>query len=116
MVEKKSSFGFKQFLLSPVGKFAMIAILYFVVMGLIYLTLAVFENASFVAVIMAVFLAYFGWQALSKITPNLFLIMPVGGWIAYYVVKGVLSFFLGVFVAPFVISRKIVKSLEESLS
>lgn len=115
MEEKKTTLDFKKFLVSPAGKFVMIAVMYFVIMGLIYLTLVVFENVSFVAVIMAIFLAYFGWQALSKITPNIFLIMPVGGWIAYYVIKGLLSFFLGVFVAPFVISKKIVKKVEKNL-
>ncbi len=112
-MENKSSI--KNFLLSPVGKYAIIAALYFVVMGLMYLFLVVFENLSFVAVIVAIFCGYFGWQALNKITPNIFLIMPVGGWIAYYVIKGMLSFFLGVFVAPFVISKKIAEFVQGSI-
>ncbi len=115
MENETKSFDFKKFLISPIGKFAMIAVLYFVIMGLIYLILTVFEGAPIVAVIMAVILSYFGWQALTKITPNVFLILPVGGWIAYYVIKGFLSFFLGVFVAPFVISKKIVKAVTSSV-
>ena len=114
-MEEKNSFDFKKFLLSPLGKFAMIAILYFIVFGLMYLVLVAFEGVPVVAVIMAIAFGYFGWQALSKITPNVFLIMPVGGWIAYFVIKGILSFFLGVFVAPFVISKKIVNAIENSL-
>lgn len=38
-----------------------------------------------------------GWRALDRITPNIFLFLPVVGWVIYYVVKGVLSAFIGIF-------------------
>jgi len=113
-MENKAN-GFKKFLVSPLGKVVIILILYFVVMGALLGIITLLQDAAFIMVIFAVLFSYFGWQALSKITPNVFLIMPVGGWIAYFVVKGALSFFLGVFVAPYVIAKKIVDSIQKSL-
>lgn len=106
---------FKKFLVSPFGKIILVLILYFVVMGSILAILTLFQNASFVAVIFAILFSYFGWKALSIITPRIFLIMPVGGWIIYVCVKAFLSFFLGVFVAPYVIAKKIVDGIQNSL-
>ncbi len=106
---------FKNFLVSPLGKVVLVFILYFVVMGGLLGIITLLQDASFIIVIFAILFSYFGWQALSKITPRVFLIMPVGGWIVYFVVKGALSFFLGVFVAPYVIAKKIVESIQKSL-
>ena len=106
---------FKNFIVSPFGKIVLILILYFIVMGGLLGLLTLLQGASFIIVIFAFAFSYFGWQALSKITPRVFLIMPVGGWIAYFVIKGALSFFLGVFVAPYVIAKKIVEGLQKSL-
>ncbi len=107
--------GFKNFLVSPLGKVVLILILYFVVMGGLLGILTLLQDASFIIVIFAILFSYFGWQALSKITPKVFLIMPVGGWIAYFVIKGALSFFLGVFVAPYVIAKKIVEGVQKRI-
>ena len=113
-MENKAN-GFKNFLISPLGKAIIVLILYFIVMGGLLGILTVLQDASFIIVIFAILFSYFGWQALSKITPRVFLVMPVGGWIVYFVVKGALSFFLGVFVAPYVIAKKIVESIQKSL-
>lgn len=50
---------------------------------------------------------YFGWQSLNKITPNIFLWMPLAGWAIYFLVKGLLSIIVGAFIAPFWIGKKI---------
>lgn len=42
-----------------------------------------------------------GWKALDKITPNIFLILPVIGWVIYFLIKGALSMIVGVFLLPF---------------
>lgn len=39
-----------------------------------------------------------GWRFLDKITPSIFLFLPVIGWVIYFVVKTVLSAFCGMFV------------------
>lgn len=110
--EKKNVF--KEFLISPLGKFAMIAILYVVIMMLFALVLEVI-NAPILGVILAVVFGIFGWQALNKITPDIFLFMSVTGWIIYFCVKGFLSVFLGVFVAPFVIAKKVTAAIQENI-
>ena len=51
--------------------------------------------------------AYYGWQALNRIQPSMFLWMSFLGWIIYFVVKFTLAFFIGVFVAPIVLGRKL---------
>ena len=42
----------------------------------------------------------FGWVALSAITPKIFLVMPVVGWVAYFAIKFVLSFLIGWIALP----------------
>lgn len=54
-----------------------------------------------------------GWSALNKITPSIFLVMPLLGWVIYFIIKFALSMFIGIFVLPFQI-RKIVKGLKEA--
>lgn len=50
---------------------------------------------------------FFGWKALSVITPNIFLIMPIIGWVIYFVIKGLLSIIVGIFVGPYYMSKNI---------
>ncbi|MGG7619550.1 hypothetical protein [Bacillus coreaensis] len=66
----------------------------------------------------ALLLGYFfagipwGWSALNKITPNIFLFMPLIGWVIYFGIKLVLSLLIGMFVTPFKIYQ-IVKGMKE---
>ena len=46
-----------------------------------------------------------GWKALNKITPEIFLFMPIGHWILYFLIKLALSSFVGIFVTPFFIFK-----------
>ena len=110
---KENSFDFKEFLLSTGGKAAMIIVLYFIIWGFMGAMAAI--EASFVAVIFAIFLGYFGWGALNRITPDIFLFMSIGGWAIYFLIKGFLSVAIGMFVAPFVIAKKIANSIQNSL-
>ncbi len=41
-----------------------------------------------------------GWKALNRITPNVFLFLPIIGWVVYFVIKISLSSFIGVFLLP----------------
>lgn len=59
-----------------------------------------------------------GWATLSRITPNIFLFMPLVGWIVYFLFKAMLSMFIGMFVTPYKIYQSITglqrsKQLEE---
>ncbi len=48
-----------------------------------------------------------GWSTLSKITPQVFLFMPIGGWMLYFGVKLLISFYIGFCVMPFYIWKYI---------
>lgn len=50
---------------------------------------------------------FFGWRALARITPDVFLWMPIASWLIYFLVKGLLSIIIGAFVAPFWIGKTI---------
>lgn len=41
-----------------------------------------------------------GWQTLTKITPQIFLLLPIIGWLIYFAVKLFLSFWLGLVMLP----------------
>lgn len=49
--------------------------------------------------------AFFGWRALNKIQPAMFVWMPLIGWVIYFYVKFILSAIVGVFVTPVVIFK-----------
>lgn len=112
---KKTIRTLKVFFSSFWGMLVLIFLLYAPIVGLMVAFLTVFD-APIVAIIVGIFCSYFGWKILSRLTPNIFLVMPVGGWIAYYFVKAALSLFIGVFVTPVVIGRWIAKKLAESLA
>lgn len=42
-----------------------------------------------------------GWSILNSITPNIFLFMPIIGWIMYFAFKIMLSMLIGMFVTPY---------------
>lgn len=42
-----------------------------------------------------------GWSFLSRITPEVFLFLPLIGWIFYFIIKLTLAIFVGLFVTPF---------------
>jgi hypothetical protein len=54
-----------------------------------------------------------GWSFLNKITPNIFLFMPLVGWLIYFGIKLVLSLFIGTIVMPFKIYQ-IIKGINDS--
>lgn len=42
-----------------------------------------------------------GWRTLTKITPSVFVFLPVAGWALYFLIKGGLSLFIGWAALPF---------------
>ena len=107
MNEQKNS---QHFLKTPFGKACLIIILYavifFTMLGLIG------ANLDVVIYVIAAIFAVCGWRVLNMITPDIFLVMSWVGWLVFFVVKGVLSILIGMFVAPFVISKKIVSMID----
>lgn len=106
MDEKKT---IKDFLVSKLGRIIMIIAGYFIIFAIIYAGFV--SRADTVYGILALLCGFFGWRALNRITPNMFLIMSIGKWGIYYLVKGILSVCIGVFVAPYQISKMIVNKI-----
>jgi hypothetical protein len=48
-----------------------------------------------------------GWRTLTKITPRVFLILPLAGWVLYFVYKLAASAVIGPFVLPFRLASSI---------
>lgn len=103
----------KAFLASTLGRIVVTIVAAVVIYGV--LLLVANNGNTTVALIVFVICTYFGWKALNFITPNVFLIMPVGRWITYYLIKGVVSFFIGCFVAPFQIGKLISDAVADSV-
>ena len=108
----KSDGGFKKFICSGFGRAILILAMYVVIFALAA-ALASSVGGVGVLILMAV-LAVFGWQALTKITPKMFVWMSCAGWVAYFVIKAILSVIVGFIVTPFVITKKIRNSLQNS--
>lgn len=73
------------------------------------------EKFTFLIVVYLIF-SIFGWKALNKITPRVFLILPLIGWVIYFLVKFFLSMIIGTFVTPFVIAKWIANLAQKSLA
>ena len=108
MEEKR---GFKSFLCSPLGKVCMIVVMYAIILSIIMMCIN--SNSQTIMGVIFVICAIFGWKTLNRITPDIFLIMPIGGWIVYLLIKAFLSIMVGVFVAPFVIAKAIANVVQE---
>ncbi|MEO9483627.1 MAG: hypothetical protein ABJG47_09290 [Ekhidna sp.] len=62
------------------------------------------SSTSTVSLQLAMFYVYSGlvagWLTLSKITPRIFLILPLIGWVFYFAIKLTLSMWIGVVMLP----------------
>ncbi len=50
-----------------------------------------------------------GWRALNRITPNIFLVLPLLGWVLYFVVKFLLAIAIGWIVLPFKLIKDVTR-------
>ncbi len=106
--------GFKEFLCSGLGKAVMIIVFYCIIFGILGIAASI-DGTEIIGGIVGIICAFFGWKALDKIQPRIFLFMPLIGWVIYVAVKGTLSIFIGVFVAPFVIAKKVAELVQSKL-
>lgn len=51
----------------------------------------------------------YGWRALNKITPDIFLFLPLVGWLIYFGIKAFLAIIVGWIAMPIQIIRKIIE-------
>lgn len=107
----------KEFLKTDGGKVTLTIVtyvIYLLIVGLLSkLGLGTSDNKVMIviAAVLSIASLYFGWRTLSFIQPNVFLIMPLVGWLFYFVIKGILSIFIGVFVIPYQISKLILNAV-----
>lgn len=104
---------FKEIILSKGGYIGMIVFLYIVIWGIMVALTA--TDSIVIALIYVALFTYFGWQALNMITPQMFVWMPLKGWVIYFVVKFLLSIIVGMFVAPFQIAKKVSAAVQNSI-
>lgn len=50
-----------------------------------------------------------GWQTLNRITPRMFLFLPLIGWLIYFAIKLFLSFWVGLVMLPIITIRNIIR-------
>ncbi|MBQ1736503.1 MAG: hypothetical protein II038_16875 [Lachnospiraceae bacterium] len=93
----------REFWRSNGGIAVLSVVFYFLVFGLILLFAS--TDSSFLMWIVILPCAFFGWRALNRIQPAMFLWLSFVGWIVYFFVKLILSVVVGVFVAPYHIGR-----------
>jgi len=91
------------FLISPTGRIVITVVGMILIYGIIMMALD--SNSSFVLGVTLLICTVFGWSALNKITPRIFIWMSLTGWVVYFLIKGLLAVTIGVFVAPFQISK-----------
>ena len=63
----------------------------------------------------------YGWSALSRLSPDIFLWMPLIGWVIYFAIKLFISYLIGLFVLPVKMYRwisemKEVKKLQQAVN
>lgn len=110
-MEEKSQI--KLFFASTMGKVVVTVVSMIIIYGLLVLGL----NSESQVILGGTLLvcAIFGWKALNRITPDIFLFMSIGGWAIYFLIKGLLSIFVGAFVAPFQIGKMISNAVSSSM-
>ena len=53
-----------------------------------------------------------GWRFLNRITADYFLFLPIIGWLIYFVIKFLISGFLGIFILPYRIYKNVTRLRE----
>ena len=101
---KKAS-PFLKFLASVGVRILLTVIFAGILWGILFAMLE--TDNTFILAIALLGCAYFGWRALARLTPDVFLWMPIASWLIYFLVKGLLSVFIGAFIAPFWIGKTI---------
>ena len=89
----------------------LVILVLFALAGILYAYWAMWISPAatkniFQLIISGILTAYFvaaipaGWWKLNKITSGAFLFLPVFGWLIYFVLKAILSMFVGLVVLP----------------
>lgn len=113
-MEEKGQSQVKLFFASTMGRVVVTIVSMIVIYGVM---MACLQSSSQVILgITLVACGFFGWKALNKITPDIFLFMSIGGWAIYFLIKGLLSIMIGAFIAPFQIGKMISNAVANSMA
>ncbi len=104
----------KEFFTSTLGRVTVTVVSAIIIYGILMMALS--ANSEVIFIITFLICGYFGWNALSRITPNIFLVMSLSKWAIYFLIKGLLAVCVGAFVAPFQIGKMISNKLSETMS
>ena len=104
----------KMFFASTMGRVVVTIVSMIIIYGIMMLCLQ--SSSQVVLFITLAACAYFGWKALNKITPDIFLFMSIGGWAIYFLIKGFLSIMIGGLIAPFQIGKMVSNAVANSMS
>lgn len=96
----------KRFFKTTGGWIAIIAICYAIVLFIE----CVFPDT--LGIVLSLICIGFGWKTLNSIQPVYFLWLPMFGWIIYILVKLVLAYTVGLFVAPYKIGDAIFQKIQ----
>lgn len=102
----------KNFFKTTSGRYVIIAIIAALLWGV---ALTLWLSGSDAAAVVILICAFFGWKALNRIQPKMFLWMSWVGWLIYFLVKFILAALVGLFVAPFVIGNYIGNVIADNL-
>ncbi len=103
----------KEFFTSFIGRLTITVVGMVLIYGILMAALA--SSSQVVLLITWSVCAIFGWRALNRITPNIFLIGTMNFWLLYFLIKGLLALLLGALIAPFQIAKMISNALAESM-
>ena len=104
--------GLRSFLASDIGYYVLSFIIAIIIWGI---AVALWTSQGELALIVILACAIFGWQALNRIQPAMFIWMSWTGWIIYFCVKFILSAIIGLFVAPFKLGKLIAGAISGSM-
>jgi len=109
---KGKLYALRIFIGSPLGRWVLTAAAAVLIWGLMTVFLAM--EILWVTGIIFLLCVFFGWKALNRIQPGVFLVLPIIGWLIYIGVKFLLSLIVGVFAAPSYIGKSISASLQST--
>ena len=107
-----SDSGLRNFFASNAGYYVLSFVIAIIIWGI---AVALWTSQGELALIVILACAIFGWQALNRIQPAMFIWMSWTGWIIYFCVKFILSAMIGLFVAPFKIGKLIAGAISGSM-
>ena len=106
------------FLQGPSGRILVTAVSIVVIWGLLFLALLVdFMPLGLLVIAICV---YFGWGALNRFEHTAFagfiIMLPLAGWGIYFLIKFFVAVVIGMFVAPFVLGRRVGESFQHHIN